>query len=78
MAVKVTEAPWQTGLAEDATETLTGNPGLTVMSIWFETAGSPVLQVSEDVRTHVTWSLFAGVYAYIQLFAPTLIPLTFH
>ena len=45
VAVKVTEAPAQTGFAEAAIETLTGCKGFTVMVIVLEVAGLPVLQV---------------------------------
>ena len=60
VAVKVTEVPAQTLLAEATTVTLTGNNGLTVMVIAFEVAGLPVLQVSLEVRAQVIMSPFTG------------------
>ena len=61
VAVKVTEVPAQTGLAEAETETLTGRLGFTVMVTVFDVAGLPVGQVAFEVSTQVTASLFAGV-----------------
>jgi hypothetical protein len=61
VAVKVTEVPAQTGLAEAETDTLTGSSGFTVMVTVFEVAGLPVGQVALEVKTQVTASLFAGV-----------------
>ena len=52
VAVKVTEVPEQTGFAEAATETLTGNNGFTVMVTVFEVAGLPVGHVAFEVKTH--------------------------
>ena len=60
VAVNVTEVPAQTGLAEAATDTLTGSNGLTVMVTVLEVAGLPLGQVALEVRTQVTRSLFAG------------------
>ena len=60
VAVKVTEVPAQTGLAEAAIEMLTGKFGLTVMVTVLEVAGLPVAQVALEVRTQVTASLFRG------------------
>ena len=61
VAVKVTEAPVQTGFAEAATETLTGSNGFTVMVTVFDVAGLPVGHVALEVRTQVTASLAIGV-----------------
>ena len=61
VAVKVTEVPAQTGLAEAATDTLTGKLGFTVMVTVFEVAGLPVGQVAFEVSTQVTRSLLEGV-----------------
>jgi hypothetical protein len=61
VAVKVTEVPAQTGLAEAATDTLTGKFGFTVMVTVFEVAGLPVGQVAFEVREQVIWSPLAGV-----------------
>ena len=62
-AVKVTELPEQTGLADEATVTLTGSIGLTVMFNTFDVAGLPVAQVSLEVNSQVITSLFTGTYA---------------
>ena len=61
VAVKVTEVPAQTGLAEAETETLTGRLGFTVMVRVLEVAGLPVGQVALEVSTQVTRSLLEGV-----------------
>ena len=61
VAVKVTEVPEQTGLAEAETDTLTGSSGLTDMVTVFEVAGLPVGQVALEVSTQVTRSLFVGI-----------------
>ena len=60
VAVNVTEVPAQTGLAEAATDTLTGRLGFTVMVTVFEVAGLPVGQVVLEVRTQVIRSLLVG------------------
>ena len=60
VAVKVTEVPEQTGLAEAAIEMLTGRLGFTVIVTVLEVAGLPVAQVALEVRTQVTASLFRG------------------
>ena len=78
VAVKVTEVPEQTGLAEAATETLTGINGFSTMMIVLDVAGEPVAQVSFEVSLQVTMSLFNGKYAYTGLSVPTIVPLTFH
>jgi len=44
VAVKVTEVPAHTGLADGATVTLTGSNGLTVMFTAADVAGLPVGQ----------------------------------
>jgi hypothetical protein len=59
--VNVTEVPAQTGLAEAATDTLTGRLGFTVMVTVFEVAGLPVGQVALEVKTQMTRSLLAGI-----------------
>jgi hypothetical protein len=78
VAVKVTEVPEQTGFAEAAMETLTGKLGLTDMVTALEVAGLPVAQVAFEVSTQVTMSLLAGVYEYVALLVPALVPFTFH
>ena len=60
VAVKVTDVPSQTGLAEAAIATLTGSNGLTVMVTVFDVAGLPVGQVTLEVSTQVMASPFAG------------------
>ena len=60
VAVKVTEVPAQTGLADAAIEILTGKFGLTVMVNVFEVAGLPVAQVAFEVKMQVTASVFRG------------------
>ena len=62
VAVKVTDVPEQTGLAEAATDTLTGRFGLTVMVTELDVAGLPVAQVALEVNTQVTASPLAGAY----------------
>ena len=62
VAVKVTEAPSQTGFWDGATLTLTGCKGLTVMVMEFEIAGLFEMQVViDEVRTQVIISLLTGV-----------------
>ena len=78
MAVKVTEVPEHTGLAETPIDTLTGRFGFTVMVTVLDVAGLPVAQVALDVSMHVTASLFTGTYVNEALFVPALVPLTFH
>ena len=58
--MKVTEVPAHTGLAEAATDTLTGSSGFTVMFTVFDMAGLPVGQVATEERTQETASLFIG------------------
>ena len=41
-------------------------------------AGLPDVQVSDEVSVQVTWSPFRGMYEYVERFAPTGIPFTFH
>ena len=53
VAVKVTELPAQTGLADAAIDTKTGYEKLTVVLIVLEVAGLPVLQVRLDVRAQL-------------------------
>ena len=62
VAVKVTDVPAQTGFAPAATDTLTGDGGLTVMVTVFDVAGLPVMQVRFEVNTQVTASFAAGAY----------------
>ena len=61
MAVKVTEVPAHTGLADGAIETLTGKFGLTVIVTVLEVAGLPVAQVAFDESTQFMISLLAGM-----------------
>ena len=62
VAVKVTEAPAQTGFWDGETFTLTGSKGLTVMVMAFEVAGLFEMQVViDEVKTQVIISLLTGV-----------------
>ena len=61
VAVKVTDVPAQTGLAEAAIDKLTGSSGFTVMVTVFDVAGLPVGQVAFEVSTQVIRSLLEGV-----------------
>ena len=61
-AVKLTEAPAQTGFAEGVTVTLIGSSGFTFMVMVFEVAGLPVAQMAFEVRTQITASLLIGTY----------------
>ncbi len=61
VAVKVTEVPEQTGFAEAAILTLTGNDELTVMVMVLEVAGLPDVQVALEVNTQLTASPLTGV-----------------
>ena len=61
VAVKVTEVPAHTGLAEAEIDTFTASSGLTVMVTVFEVAGLPVGQPALEVKTQVIASAFAGV-----------------
>ncbi len=61
VAVKVTEVPAHTGFADGAIETLTGRFGFTVIVMVLDVAGLPDLQVSLEVRTQETASLFTGM-----------------
>ena len=56
----MTEVPAQTGLADDAIDTLTGKFGFTVMVTAPEVAGLPVAQVALEVSIQVITSLFTG------------------
>ena len=79
VAVKVTEVPAQTGLAEAAIDTLTGSSGFTVMVTVLEVAGLPVGQVAFEVRTQVIVLPLAGIKEYVVFVAPgTLVPFSFH
>ena len=60
VAEKVTEVPEHTGLADAATEMLTGRIGLTVMVTVSDVAGLPLLQVSLEVRIQLIALPFEG------------------
>ena len=60
VAVKVTEVPAQTGLAEGVAVTLTASSGFTFMVTVFEVAGLPLEQVALDESTQITTSLLIG------------------
>ena len=76
--MNVASVPAQTGFAEAFIASLTGKFGLTVMQIVLEVAGFPEAQTRFEARTHIIQSPFSGVYVNIGLFAPTMIPFTFH
>ena len=61
-AVKVTEVPAQTGLAEVLIDMPTGSNGFTVIEIGVEVAGLFVAQVAFEVRSQVTASPFDRIY----------------
>ena len=61
VAVKLTRAPGQAGLADAAIDTLTGNRGFTAIVIPLDVAGDPLAQRTFEVRTQVIRSLFTGV-----------------
>lgn len=62
VAVKVTEVPAQTGLADAEIATLTGRFAFTTMVIALEVAGLPVAHgVAFEVSTQVITSLFDGI-----------------
>ena len=65
-------------LAEMLTEGVTNE--FTTIVILLLVAGFPVAQgVAFEVNTTVTLSLFANVeLIYVELFVPTLLPLSFH
>ena len=79
LALNVTEVPAHTGLAEGATEMLTGSSGLTIIITGLEVAGFPVAQVAFDVTTQVITLLFTGIFVKVEFVAPvTFVPFTFH
>jgi hypothetical protein len=61
VAVKATDVPAHTGLAEADIATLAGRYVLTVMLISFDVAGLPVAHVALEVMTQVTRSQLSGV-----------------
>jgi hypothetical protein len=77
VAVNVTELPRQTGLADAETATLTGRFGLTVIQIWFDNAGFPVVQGRTEVSSHVMQSPLSGIQEKMELFDPVFTPFIF-
>ena len=61
VAVNVTDVPAQTGLAEGEMLMLTGSVVFTLIVIVLDVAGLPEGQITFDVSTQVTKSLFKGV-----------------
>ena len=61
VAVKVTEVPAQTGLADGVIVKLTSNNGFTVIVTVLEMAGLPVAQVALDVSRQVMASPVTGI-----------------
>ena len=79
VAVKVTDAPEQTGLADAAMVTPTVNIGFTVMVTVFDVAGFPVVQVALEVITQVIALPFIGIYMKVEFVAPVIfVPFTLH
>ena len=68
--------PWQT--APRVPPALTVGFALIDMVTTFEVAGLPAAQSAFEVSRQLTMSLFAGVYVYVGLFVPTVVPFTFH
>ena len=61
VAVKVTEVPAQTELADSEIDTPAVKTGLTVILTVFDVAGLPVMQDRLDVIITYTWSPLAGI-----------------
>ena len=61
VAVKVTDVPAQTGLADAAMVTLTGSSGFTVMVTVLEVAGFPEVHVALEVSTQLRALLLDGI-----------------
>ena len=81
VAVKVTDVPAHTGLADAPIVTLTGRIELTVIVIAFDVDGDPVRHgVAFEVITTVIMSPSARVdEVYVELFAPGIFaPPFFH
>jgi len=69
-AINVTGVPAQTGLADSATETLTGKLGLTVIITVVLVAGFPVVHDKSEEIIQETASLLDGVYVNNGEFDP--------
>ena len=79
VAVKVTDEPAQTGLADVAIDTPTVNNGLTVMVTVLDVAGFPVVHAALEVMAQVMTFPFTGIKAYDEFVAPvTDVPFNFH
>ena len=79
VAVNVTLVPEQIVVALAAMLTDGVTVGFTVMVIALDVAVGCVTQVSDEVITTVTTSLFAKVeFWYVALFIPTFAPFSFH
>ena len=79
LAVKVTDVPEQTVVAEVLIVILGAVVGVTVIVTAFEVADVVVAQATLDVNTQVTTSLFASVVdPNVAEFVPTFPPFTFH
>ena len=61
VAVKVTEVPAQTGLAEGEIEILTGNNGLTAMMTTLDVAGTGDGHATLEISLQLMLSRFDGV-----------------
>lgn len=81
VAVNVTDAPAQLGLAPEVSAMLTAGAegAVTVTVIAFEVAGLPITPLWLEVITQVTTSPLASVdELYVAELVPTLAPFTFH
>ena len=78
VAVKVTRAPGQKGLAEADIETPAGKPVFSIMVIELDVTGLLIGHEILEFRSQVTTSLLLGTYVYVELFDPAFVPLTFH
>ena len=68
VAVKVTEVPWQNGLAEATMETPAASSELTTILIGLETTVRlPLTQIALDVTWQVTISPLIGINDCIEL-----------
>ena len=79
VAVNVTFVPAQIVVAEAPIVTDGVTVGVTVMVTVADVAVAGTAQGNEEVMTTVMTSLFASVaFWYVALFAPTLLPFSFH
>ena len=78
-AVKVTGDPAQIVDGVEVRVMLTGRLGLTVIVMTLEVSGLFIMHpVIEEVRIHLTTSLFSGIYEKDAELIPALMPFTCH